>query len=275
MLGKTKWKKVFFAATWGAALLAACSGPIVARSPEALFALAQEQIGNANYYPATDTLARVAREAPKTELGRRARLLRITLLTGMARAFRDIAQAYLEGHQQAGAAAYSGQMRAIAMDYFGRSRGRSLEMIETLDALLREPLTEPVRLELSLPASTADSETLTRVRAGAWVDILELGPVEKEELAGAVVRMRAKLAGGADEAAPARVYLGLAQEILELSSIFRPEALGDKRLLRLFHERAATAAALAAELSAKAGDRGLEEESRRLVAHCQDALKKL
>src|SRR3989338_4870339 len=44
------------AAGW---LLAACGEPIVARSPEALYALAQQQIANASYSPAADTLARV------------------------------------------------------------------------------------------------------------------------------------------------------------------------------------------------------------------------
>ncbi|MGH9804977.1 MAG: hypothetical protein ACRD4D_07375 [Candidatus Acidiferrales bacterium] len=265
---------MFFAALSAAAVLAACSGPIVARSPEALFALAQEQIGNSNYYPAADTLARVAREAPKTDLGRRARLQRITLLAGMARAFRDIAEAYLEGHQHAGAAAYSGQMRAIAMDYFGRSRGRSLEMIEALDALLREPLPGPVRLELSLPAFGSGSQTLARVRQGTWVDAAALGPVEKDGLAAGMTESRGALAGDATDASPARIYLGLAREIFELASIYRKEALGDPRLTRLFYERAASAAALAADIAAKSGDRRLEEQSRALVTQCQEMLKK-
>ena len=274
--GQTRKNFCFAAlAAASAALLLACGGPIVARSPEALFALAQEQIGNANYYPAADTLAKVAREAHNADLGRQARLQRITLLAGMARAFRDIADAYLVGHQQAGAAAYSGQMRAIAMDYLGRSRGRSLEIIEALDILMRDPLPGPVRLALSLPASSSASQTLARVRQGTWVDAAELGPVEKDGLAAAMAQSRTTLGGGATDPSPARIYLGLARELFDLSSIYRQEALGDKRLARLFHERAASAAGLAAELAAKSGERQLEEESRRLVAQCQDVLKKL
>jgi len=263
------------AAASTAALLPSCSGPIVARSPEALFALAQEQIGNANYYPAADTLARVAREAPQSELGRRARLQRITLLAGMARAFADIAEAYLAGHQQAGAAAYSGQMRAIAMDYFGRSRGRSLEMIEALDALLREPLPGPVRLDFSFPASAPGSQMLARVRQGAWVDAAQLAPVEKDGLGPAMAESLAALAGGATDPSPARIYLGLARELLNLSSIYRPEALSDRRMVRLYHERAASAAGLAADIASKSGERAVEEESRRLIAQCQEILKKI
>lgn len=264
----------------GAVLFAACNGPIVARSPEALYALAQDQIGNANYYPAVDTLARVAREAPKSELARRARVLRVTLLAGMARAFKNIAESYLAGHEQAGAAAYAGQMRAVAMDYFGRSRGRAIEMLEALDFLLREPVSTPVRLDLSLPAPPAgDSQALARVRQGSWVEQRELGQLEKVQLAGELTQagsaLAAGLPGAGAEIDPARFYLKMAQEIVELSSIYRPEALGDRRMLRLFHERAASAASRAAQLAQEKGDSKLQEESLQVVTHCQDALKKL
>ncbi|MFQ5695375.1 MAG: hypothetical protein ACE5HB_05250, partial [Terriglobia bacterium] len=125
-------------------LLAACGEPIVPRSPEALYALAQQQLSNNNFSPALDTLARVVREAPDSESGRRARVLQIALLGGMARAFREVAESYLAGSQEAGAAAYAPRMRSVAMDYFGRARGRSIEMVEALDRLMREPLTAPL-----------------------------------------------------------------------------------------------------------------------------------
>lgn len=266
--------------TLAAALGVACNGPIVARSPEALYALAQEQIGNANYYPAVDTLARVARAAPKSDLAHRALVLRLTLLAGMAQAFQDIAESYLAGHQQAGAAAYSGQMRAVAMDYFGRSRGRSIEMLEALELLLREPITVPVRLGLTLPAAASDpAPVLAKVRQGEWVTEGELGQLEKAEVATRLARATPALAGAGSgpegEVEPARFYLGLGQAIVELSSIYRPEALADRRLLRLFYERAATAAAQAAQLARAKNDQNLEKESQELLARCQDALKKL
>lgn len=263
-----------------AMLFAACNGPIVARSPEALYALAQDQIGNANYYPAVDTLARVAREAPKSALALRARVLRVTLLAGMAQAFKNIAEGYLAGHQQAGAAAYAGQMRAVAMDYFGRSRGRAIEMLEALDFLLREPVNTPIRLDLSLPAAPGgDSQALAKVREGTWVGEQELGQLEKALLASELAQAASALAAGQPSAGAeidlGRFYLELAQEIVDLSSIYRPEALGDRRMLRLFHERAASAATHAAQLAREKGDSKLEEESQQVLTHCQDALKKL
>ncbi len=259
----------------GTALLLNCNGPIVARSPEALYALATEQIANANYSPAIDTLAKVIQAPEQTEWAGRAQALRMALLAGMARSFKEIAESYLEGHEQAGAAAYASQMRAIAMDYFGRARGRSIEMVEALDRMLREPGAGPGRVELSLPpASAPPAATLAKVRQGTWIENPELLTAEKDQVRRQLEQTLATMAGADGGSSPAAFYLAAAREIVNLSSIYRPEALGDARMFRLFHERAATAAGRAAELAREAGNRKLEEESQKLVAHCREVLRR-
>lgn len=258
----------------GTALLS-CNGPIVARSPEALYALATEQIANANYSPAVDTLAKVIQAPEQTEWAGRAQALRMALLAGMARSFKEIAESYLEGHQQAGAAAYASQMRSIAMDYFGRARGRSIEMVEALDRMLREPGAGPVRVELSLPpASAAPGTALAKVRQGTWIENPELLQTEKDQVRRQLEQTLATMAGADGGSSAAAFYLAAADEIVNLSSIYRPEALGDARMFRLFHERAATAASRAAELARESGNHKLEEESQKLVAHCKEVLKR-
>jgi len=264
-----------------AALLTGCSGPIIPRSPEALYALAQEQIANANFRPAVDTLARVTRADPRSEPARRARPLRMALLSGMAHGFAHMGEDYLAGYQQAGAAAYASQMRTMAMDYFGRARGRSIELLEALDLMLHEPASEPLRLDLPRPQPPGSSATVSnRVRRGEWVEEAERQRVETD-----VIRQQfgnfptySGMAAGAGtpvEIAPAAFYLGVARDILELSKIYRPEALNERRMLRLFTERAATAAQRAAELAREKGDPKLEAESQQVLAQCQEALKKM
>jgi hypothetical protein len=263
----------------GAALLLNCNGPIVARSPEALYALATEQIANANYSPAVDTLTKVMQAPEPSEWAGRAQVLRIALLAGMARGFKEIAESYLAGHQQAGPAAYASQMRAIAMDYFGRARGRSIEMVEALDRMMREPGAGPVRVELSLPPLSGGGPpataagALARVRQGNWIENPELAQAEKDQVRAQLKQTLAGIAG-AEADNPAAFYLAVGREIADLSSIYRPEALGDARMFRLFNERAATAASRASQLAREAGNRQLEEESQQLLAHCKEALKR-
>lgn len=270
------------------AVLLACDGPIVARSPEALYALAREQIAHSSYSPAADTLGRIVREAPTSEPGRRAQVLRPALLGGMARAYKDVAESYLAGHQQATDATYAPEMRSIAMDYFGRARGRSIEMLEALDLLLQEQAAGPWRVDFSLSPVAGGADLLARVRQGQRVDNQELTRAEREEVRQGLAEMLAVFAGaGGDvnlartrvqgvelEIDPAHFYLGAAQELVQMSSIYGKEALGDRRLFRLYHDRAAALSRRAAELARARGDQKTQEEGERLLRHCQEIAQK-
>lgn len=266
-------------------LLAACGEPIVPRSPEALYALAKEQLANANYSPALDTLGRVMRAGPDTEPARRSRLLHLSLLGGLARGYKEMAESYLAGSEHPGAAAYASQMRSMAMDYFGRARGRSLEMVEALDRLLREPPTVPLRLDYARPVAVAGSATLASVRQGNWVADAERVQAEREKVLEGLAGLMAGLAGEPGKAGtgapadvrefdPAGFYLGAARELLSMSGLYRPQALKDPRLFRLYHQRALAAAERASELARARGDAGRLEESQRLEEVCRQVLKK-
>lgn len=270
-------------------LLASCQGPIVARSPEARYVLAQEQILNANYSPALDTLAKVVRDSPESAWAPPARVLRIALLGGMARGYRQIAESYLAGHKQAGEAGYAPRMRSVGMDYFGRARGRSLELVEAMDQMAAEGFSHPVEINFAVPKGTADAgPVLDQIRGGTWVKDEELMRAERAAVRRGLVVMLARLASAADDLEqaarlrgpnwriePARFYLGVAQEMVDISSIYAPEALGDRRLFRLYHERAARLAGQAARLAEAQGNDGLRERSERLRRQCQVVVRTL
>lgn len=268
-------------------LVFGCAGPIVPRSPEALYDLAKAQLANANFTPAVDTLTKVSQEAPDSEPGRRAQVLRVALLGGMARGFKEIGETCLAGRQKAGAAKYATEMRTVAMDYFGRARGRSIEMVEALDYLIRYTPTGPFRVDVPLPAVPGGgSPVLAKVRLGNWVRTEELAQAESEAVRLGLSQTLTRLAGAGDvnqararfrgevELDPAVFYLGAAQEIVDISSIYGKDALQDVRLFRLFHERAAAAAEQAGKLAEKKGDRKLQAESERLRKRCLEVAKK-
>ena len=256
------------AAGW---LLAACGPPLVARSPEALYALAEQQIASANYSPAADTLARAVLAGPESEPARRARVVRLALLGGMARGYQQVGESYLAGSKSPGAAAYSSQMRTMALDYFGRARSVSLEMMDALDRMRREPL-DPLGVQLVLPAGpAAERAVLVRVRRGEWVEDAVRLRAERAEVGEQIRQVLAGFAGtGGPAVDPAALYLAAARELVTLSGIFGPEALREPRSVRLYHERALQLAERAGELAA--GRPPLLEESARLQALCRDAL---
>lgn len=271
------------------ALQFGCDGPIVARSPEALYALAKEQIARVSYHAAVDTLAKVTREAPQSELAQRARVLRVALLGGMARAFKEIGESYLEGQREAGEAPHASQMRSVAMSYFGRARGRSMEMLEAVERLMRDAPAEPLGVDFPLPEVPAGGNpALANVRQGNWIEHQELLEAEREEMvrglatvvAGLVdtdgdlarARERLRFHGTAFQVDPANLYLGAARELVHLSGIYGPEALRDERMLRLYRQRAAAVAQRATQRAAAIGNDRIRSESERLLSERRQAL---
>lgn len=271
-----------------AGLLLSCGEPIVSRTPEEVYALAKAQLSNANYVPAVDTLSKVTVESPQSEPGRRAQVLRIAVLSGLARGFKEIGESCLAGRQKAGAAQYASEMRSVAMDYFSRARGHSIEMVEALDYLIRYAPTGPFRVDFPLPeVPGGGSPVLAKVRLGNWVRTEELAQAETDAVRQGLAQSLTRLAGAGEdvnqararfqgdvELDPAAFYLGVAQEIVDLSSIYGRDALQDPRMFRLFHERAAAAAERAAKLAGEKGDRKLQAESEHLQRRCQDVLRK-
>ncbi|MBI2956910.1 MAG: hypothetical protein HYY26_06330 [Acidobacteria bacterium] len=268
-------------------LAAGCDGPIVHRSPEALYSLAKEQITNGRFTPATDTLARLVREAPESEPGRRAQVLHVALLGAMARGYQQVGESYLAGHHQAAEKPEAPVLRTTAMDYFGQARGRSLEMLEALDRLLAQQAAGPWRLDF-LPETLDAAKALGLVEHGQTLADEELARAEQEAVRRALAELlaslvgaegdvegaRRRLSGGAAEINPAIFYLKAAEELAGLSRIYEKEALGDQRMARLYTERAAALARRAGELARARGDTRLAQESDVRLRHYQEQAPK-
>lgn len=253
--------------------LAACDGPIVPRTPDDLYTLAQQQLANSQFRAATDTLKRISREAPTSDPGRRAAPLHIALKGGLARGYKSMGDAYLEGHRQAGEAPHAAQLRALAMDYFGRARGESIEMLESVEWLMKQPAAETFRVDA--PTRTLEGTAfLAQVRAGKPVNDAQRAQAEQEEVWRGVQATVATLGGAGTGVEPAVFYLGAARELVESIELFGPDRLNELRMVGLYNERAAGIARHAAQLAQAKGDRRTQEAAEQLVQRCQEALAK-
>jgi hypothetical protein len=245
--------------------LTACEGPIVARSPEALYALAQKQLTNSQFRAAGDTLKRVSREFPTTEQGRRAAALHIALEGGLARGYQSMGDAYLEGSKQ------SVPLRAVAVDYYGRARGESIEMMESAEWLAKQPAADGFRLDI--PARTLEATLfLAQVRTGKDVTEAQRAQAEQEEIWRGIQATGGALGGAGKAVEPAVVFLGTARELVETLALYAPDKLNEPRMTGLYYERAAGLARHAAELAKPKGDQRTQQEAEALVQRCQQAL---
>ena len=255
--------------------LIACGEPLVPHSPQAVYNLAKEQLTNGQYRAAADSLRRVTETDPTGEIGRRALVLRTALLGGMARGFQSVAEDYLAGSKQAQAA----QLRIVAMDYFSRARGRSFEMVDELERVLKQPTTSPFRVDY-WPAAPPGGDALQKVRQGQPLSEAELPAAERATVQRSLAEVLSALAGqtgtpGNDtDIEPAVLYLGAARELVRLTDIFRPEALDERRMTQLYLERAATLARQAAELAQARGDQKTQAGAEQLLQECEGAFKK-
>ncbi len=255
--------------------LAACGEPIVPRTPEAFYNLAKQQLANGQYRAASDSLQRVAETDPSGELGRRALVLRTALLGGMTGGFQRIGESYLAGYKQT----QSPQLRVVAMDYFSRARGWTLELVDVLDLALKQPTTSPFRVDY-WPAPASGAEALQKARKGQLLSDTELETAERAAVQAGLAEVLSSLTGqsGAvgsqSEVQPAVFYLGAAQVLARLTEIFRPEALDEQRMTQLLRERAATLARQAAQLAQAAGDQKTQAGAEQLLQQVEGVQKK-
>ena len=255
--------------------LVACGEPIVPRTPEAFYNLAKQQLNNGQYRAASDSLQRVTETDPTGELGQRALVLRTALLAGMTAGFQRIGEDHLAGYKQT----QSPQLRVVAMDYFSRARGRSLELVDVLEQTLKQPTTSPFHVDY-WPAPATGAEALKKPRQGQLLSDTELETAERAAVQSSLAEALSTLTGqtGAPgtqiEVQPAVFYLGAAQVLVRLTDIFRPEALDDRRMAQLLHERAATLARQAGQLAQSKGDQKTQTAAEQLLQEHEGGPKK-
>ncbi len=255
--------------------LVACGEPIVPHTPEAHYNLAKQQIANGQYRAGVDSLKSATETDPTGELGRRALVLRIALLGGMTRGFQSIGEEYLAGYKQT----QSAEMRTTAMDYFSRARGRSLELLDGLEQALKQPTASAFRVDY-WPAPATGGDALQKARHGQPLSEAELTAAERAAVQRTLGEVLSGLTGktgapGAEtEAEPAVFFLGAAQELVRMTSLFRPEALDERQLTQLSLERAATLARQAEQLAQTSGNQKVQAEAGQVLRQCEEALKK-
>ena len=88
--------------------------PMSKNSPEYVYSQAKEAMADAKYEKAIGLTNDILQKFPDSEYAGKARILRVVLLAGMSSAYRDMADAYLEGFEKPGG--NSGKLRSTAFE---------------------------------------------------------------------------------------------------------------------------------------------------------------
>ena len=239
----------------GIVLAISCSGgkPQMSKnSAEYVYLQAKEAMAEVKYEKAISLTNDVLQKFPDSEYATKARILRVVLLAGLSSAYRDMAEAYLEGFEKPGG--NSGKLRSTAFDYYRKQKNAALGLIESSDYFLKDTSgAKAYVLECDFPSrEVAYNKKLDEVKDGGLLDGEQRHAAEEHEVWDGMLTTVSFFVGAAGDRPKARKLLEsgtktmdrpefivrLGRTLLDNQKVFGRPALNDVQLFRQFYDKA-------------------------------------
>ena len=249
----------------GFALAMGCGGgkPQVSKnSAEYVYLQAKEAMAEVKYEKAISLTSDVLQKFPDSEYATKARILRVVLLAGLSSAYRDMAEAYLEGFEKPGG--NSGKLRSTAFDYYRKQKNAALGLIESADYFLKDTSgAKAYVLECDFPSrEVAYNKKLDEVKDGGLLDGEQRHAAEEHEVWDGMLTTVSFFVGAAGDRPKARKLLEsgtktmdrpefivrLGRTLLDNQKVFGRPALNDVQLFRQFYDKALECSELSQKL---------------------------
>ena len=231
-------------------------------SPEYLYSQAKEAVAEVKYEKAISLTNDVQQKFPDSEYATKARILRVVLLAGLSSAYRDMAEAYLEGFDKPGG--NSGKLRSTAFDYYRKEKNAALGLSEACDYFLKDTsAAKTYVLECDFPArEVAHNQRLDEVKEGNVLDGEQRRAAEEHEVWDGMINTVSFFVGAAGDRPKAKKLLEsgtktmdrpefivrLGRTLLDNQKVFGRPALNDVQLFRQFYDKALECAELSQKL---------------------------
>jgi hypothetical protein len=231
-------------------------------SPEYLYSQAKEAVAEVKYEKAISLTNDVQQKFPDSEYATKARVLRVVLLAGLSSAYRDMAEAYLEGFDKPGG--NSGKLRSTAFDYYRKQKNAALGLSEASDYFLKDTsATKSYVLECDFPArDVAHNKRLDEVKEGNLLDGEQRRAAEEHEVWDGMINTLSFFVGAAGDRPKAKKLLEsgtktmdrpefivrLGRTLLDNQKVFGRPALNDVQLFRQFYDKAVECSELSQKL---------------------------
>jgi hypothetical protein len=231
-------------------------------SPEYLYSQAKEAVAEVKYEKAISLTNDVQQKFPDSEYATKARILRVVLLAGLSSAYRDMAEAYLEGFDKPGG--NSGKLRSTAFDYYRKQKNAALGLSEASDYFLKDTsATKVYVLECDFPSrEVAHNKRLEEVKEGNLLDGEQRRAAEEHEVWDGMINTLSFFVGAAGDRPKAKKLLEsgtktmdrpefivrLGRTLLDNQKVFGRPALNDVQLFRQFYDKAVECSELSQKL---------------------------
>jgi hypothetical protein len=236
--------------------------PMSKNSPEYVYSQAKEAMADAKYEKAIGLTNDILQKFPDSEYAGKARILRVVLLAGMSSAYRDMADAYLEGFEKPGG--NSGKLRSTAFDYYRKQKNAALGLSEAADYFLKDTsAAKSYVLECDFPArEVAHNKRLDDVKEGNVLDGEQRRAAEENEVWDGMLSTLSFFVGAAGDRPKAKKLLEsgtrtvdrpefivrLGRTLIDNQKVFGRQQLNDVQLFRQFYDKALECSELAQKL---------------------------
>ncbi len=243
-----------------------------------------------DYEATLKNLDRMIESSGDKELAQQGRVLRIAILTAMADAKKEMAEAYELGRKEFSARERQTDFLRVQADYYKGARER---LIPAMEGFLQQRSTlekDPIALDVSFPGfSESEPDAMGKIKRGLWVEDDDRSRAELESTRNALARILTRLVGAEDDlqkaqeifqqggvqVKPCSYLVEMSRALVQVGEIFDRGALGDSRYRRVSYEIARDNVELALELMGVQADKEELDRAKKLKAECDKSLKAL
>jgi hypothetical protein len=271
-------------------ILVACSSTPPTPPGEKYLADARNSLKTSDFNAALKNLDDAIKSADDEPRRQQAAVLRVALVTALADASKQMAEAYGLGAKQPAAQSHSGPFNKMRSDYYGIARSRLMDAMQSVMDQRRKLSGNPLPIEVNFPGFTGGTDSaVARIKSGQWVADADRAGAELQVDRNALARILSALAGGGQDPNKGqqifssgkvdidpRVYIiELSSSFLQSGAMFEPRGLNELDHLRTVNEVVRGNLEVALKLLAAKPDKDLEARAKKMQAECEKLLKKL
>jgi hypothetical protein len=270
-------------------LLVSCSGAPSTPPNERYLVDARNSFKASEFNAALNSLDAAIKSAGDEPVGQQAAVLRVALVTALADANKQMAEAYGLGAKEPAAQSRFGLFNKTRSDYYSIARSRLMDAMQSVMDQRRKLSANPLPIEVDFPGFTGGTDPMaTRIKSGQWVTDADRVGAEVQADRNALARILSALAGAGQEPSKGqqifskgkvdidpRVYIiELSKSFLQIGGIFEARALNEPDHLRTVYEVVRGNLEVAVKLLATKPDKDLEARAKKMQAECEHMLKK-
>lgn len=270
--------------------LVGCSSAPKLSTSERQLGDAKNNLKSSDFKAALDNLSGAVKNANTDAVRQEAILLRVALVTALADANQQMAEAYHVGAKQPLARSQSGSFYKERSDYNNAARAYLMEAMQTVMEQRSKLGTTPVTVQVAFPGFTGgDDPAIAKIRNGQFVSDNERMNAELQLDRNCLAEILAGFVG--DEKNPnkgqeiynagkvdvdPRFYLVvLSDDFLRIGNMFDTKGVNDPDKLRTVNVVVRDNLDIATKLLATKPDKDLETRVKKMQGDCDKCLKRL